>query len=69
MACGRVWVKLSEMLSLEGHPPETIRPSAGRRVHKARFRALALALLGWARFTAMMLVGMVAVWALVLLFG
>jgi hypothetical protein len=57
------------MLSLEARPPETIHAGPARRLRKARFRALTTALLGWARFTAMMVIGMLAVWALVLLFG
>jgi hypothetical protein len=70
MACRRVWVKLSAMLSREARQPETIDATAAAvRVRKTRLRSLLLALVAWARFTAMMLIGMVAVWALVLLFG
>jgi hypothetical protein len=69
VACGDMWVKLGEMLSLEARPPETIHAAPPRRARRARLRAVTIALLGWARFTAMMIVGMLAVWVLVLLFG
>ena len=62
VTCGGVWVKLGGMQT----PFAATRPSATRAsVHQ---RAVALAL-GGLRFTAMTVVGMLAVWALVLIFG
>jgi hypothetical protein len=57
------------MLRLEARQPMTTHAAPATRVRKTRLRSLLLALVGWLQFTAMMLIGMLAVWALVLLFG
>jgi hypothetical protein len=51
--------------------PNERRPSApaGPQRRRARASRLVATLLGWLRFTAMALVGMLGVWLLVLLFG